>query len=159
MVGIGEIPAGMKVDEVRTDYYQRALRPIVEGMERLLDEGLGVSRPLGIELDESALLRMDLGKMADVESKLVGGKIKTPDEARAVFGLAATGGGDTLWGQNQDYPLGMLANRNEWDPDMAPRPPSPATPADEDANEEARQLRAELWQHKAIDATREAINA
>ena len=128
MAGIGEIPAGMEVDEVTTAYYQRALRPIVEGMERLLDEGLRISRPMGVELDENALLRMDLGKLAEVESALVGGKIKTPDEAREMFGLAPTGGGNTLWGQNQDYPLGMLANRAEWDPDMQATPP-PVAPA------------------------------
>jgi HK97 family phage portal protein len=141
IVGIGEVPAGQKVDELTTAYYQRALRPIVEGIERLLDEGLGISRPLGVELDESALLRMDLGKQAEVESKLVGGKIKTPDEARARFGLSPTGGGDTLWGQNQDYPLGMLANRAEWDPDMQPTAAPAAPPAggdddDDDSDDE-----------------------
>lgn len=146
IVGIGEIPAGMKTDEVTTSYYQRALRPIVEGMERLLDDGLGISRPLGVELGEDALLRMDVGKLADVEAKLVGGKIKTPDEARAKFGLQPTGGGNTLWGQNQDYPLGMLADRASWDPDMQPTPAPVApesAPPSADADEQIeRGLRA-----------------
>lgn len=119
MVGIGEIPAGMKVDEVRTDYYQRALRPIVEGMERLLDEGLGISRPLGVELDESALLRMDLGKQAEVVTKLIGGMTITPNEGRAELGYGPTAGGDTLWGQHQDYPLGTL--RDRLPPDQKPQ--------------------------------------
>ena len=54
---------------------------------------------------------MDQGKQAEVESKLVSAKIKKPDEARRVFDLAPTAGGDTLWGQHQDYPLGVLVER------------------------------------------------
>jgi hypothetical protein len=59
--------------------------------------------------------------MADVETRLVGGKVKTPDEARRKFNLASTGGGDTLWGQHQDYPLGVLAEREDLNP-VAPEP-------------------------------------
>jgi hypothetical protein len=83
-------------------------------MENLLDEALSLDpAKYGIWLDTEPLLRMDIGKQADVEQKLVQGKIKTPDEARKRFNLAPTGGGDTLWGQAQDYPLGYLAMRND----------------------------------------------
>lgn len=131
IVGIGEIPAGMKTDEVSTVYYQRALQPIVESMERLLDEGLSISRPMGVELDAEPLLRMDVGKQTDVITKQVGGKLLTPDEGRARLGYGPTGGGNTLWGQNQDYPLGMLADRAEWDPAMQPAAPEPAANDDD----------------------------
>ncbi len=109
-------------------------------MERLLDEGLGVSRPLGIELDESALLRMDLGKQAEVVTKLIGGMTITPNEGRAELGYGPTAGGDTLWGQHQDYPLGTLANRLP--PDQKPQAPEQAAPtADEGtAREEERAM-------------------
>jgi len=161
MVGIGEIPAGMKVDEVRTDYYQRALRPIVEGMERLLDEGLGVSRPLGIELDESALLRMDLGKQAEVVTKLIGGMTITPNEGRAELGYGPTAGGDTLWGQHQDYPLGTL--RDRLPPDQKPQAPEQAaTPAVEStASEEERAMVAAAIVQRARQSLkkRKAANA
>jgi len=119
-VGIGTIPSGLGVDGLNHLYYADALQTHIEHMEGLLDEGLGVSAPFGIELNLEPLLRMDEAKRAEVESKLVGGKIKTPDEGRARFNLPPTGGGDTLWGQNQDYPLGMLANRADWDPAMQP---------------------------------------
>lgn len=131
IVGIGEIPAGMKTDEVSTDYYKRALQPIVESMERLLDDGLSIARPMGVELDAEPLLRMDVGKQTDVIAKQVGGKLLTPDEGRARLGYGPTGGGNTLWGQNQDYPLGMLADRAEWDPDMQPAPAAPEPVAPE----------------------------
>ena len=133
-VGIGTIPAALGVDGMNQLYYADALQSHIEHMEALLNEGLRISSPLGVKLDTEPLLRMDEGKRAEVESKLVGGKIKTPNEGRLRFNLPATGGGDTLWGQNQDYPLGMLADRASWDPTMA-RPTDPApepTPAPAD---------------------------
>src|SRR5690606_36049494 len=98
----------------------------IEHMEGLLNRGLGIRAPLGVELDLAPLLRMDEAKRAEVEAKLVGGKIKTPDEGRRRFNLAPTGGGDTLWGQHQDYPLGVLATRD----DLKATPAPTAAPAD-----------------------------
>ena len=132
MVGIGTIPSGLGVDGVYQLYYQNALQTHIEHMEALLQEGLKVAKPYEIEMDLEPLLRMDEAKRAEVESKLVGGKIKMPNEGRARFNLPPTPGGDTLWGQNQDYPLGMLANRMEWDPAMQP-PAPPAPPATDSA--------------------------
>ena len=131
-VGIGTIPAALGVDGLNQLYYSDALQSHIEHMESLLNEGLRVSAPLGIKLDLDPLLRMDEGKRAEVEGKLVAGKIKTPDEGRMRFNLGPTGGGDTLWGQAQDYPLAMLANRAEWDPNMQPAAtPATAEPAPE----------------------------
>lgn len=165
IVGVGEIPAGLKVDDVMNTYYSLGLQSDIEAMEYLMDEGLGISKPLGIELDLEPLLRMDQTKQAEFETKLVSGKIKTPDEARRKFNLAPTGGGDTLWGQQQDYPLGMLADRADWDPNMqGPKPAEPPQePEPDPSNDELRslvdQLMAERWQRRALEATREALHA
>lgn len=158
-IGIGTIPAGLGVDAINQLYYEDALQGHIESMEYLLDDGLAIPSPMGVELDTEPLLRMDEGKKADVASKLVGGKIMIPNEARRRFDLAPTDGGDTLWGQQQDYPLGMLADRKEWDPQMQkPAPPAPE-PQPETANDENKRLHAELWQFKALAATREALHA
>jgi HK97 family phage portal protein len=158
-LGIGDVPPRLDVDSINLLYYDDALSTHIEAMENLLDEGLSIPNNLGIWIDTDPLLRMDLSKQADVETKLVAGKIKTPDEGRSKFNLAPTGGGSTLWGQNQDYPLGMLADRASWDPNMQhPAAPAPA-PVDETANNEVKRLTAELWQRKALEATREAVNA
>lgn len=134
MVGIGVMPTGITVADLTQLYYQNALQTHIENMEALLNDGLNVSSPLCIELDLDPLTRMDEAKRAAVEVTLVGGKIKTPDEGRARFNLPSTGGGATLWGQNQDYPLGMLADRSEWDPAMQPTPaPAPPAPPPEPA--------------------------
>jgi HK97 family phage portal protein len=160
-VGIGEIPSGLGVDGVNQLYYQDALQPHIEHMEALLDKGLRISRPLSVQMDLEPLLRMDEAKRAEVETKLVGGKIKTPDEGRARFNLAPTGGGDTLWGQNQDYPLGMLADRKEWDPAMQPPAPAPApapvvAPPAPEVSDEDKALIAEA---RAIVSTQKAVAA
>lgn len=149
-IGIGVPPSGWKSDDVNVEYHGDALSPIIESMEDLLSDGLGV-RPYQIWLDDETLWRMDAGKMAEVETKLVGGMIKTPDEARRKLNLPTTDGGDTLWGQHQDYPLGVLRNREDLEPVRREVPPV--------VTDEVRQLREELWQRKALEATREAINA
>jgi HK97 family phage portal protein len=165
MVGIGTIPSGLGVDGVYQLYYQNALQTHIEHMEALLDEGLKVASGLGIELDLEPLLRMDEAKRAEVEAKLVGGKIKTPDEGRLRFNLAPTGGGNTLWGQNQDYPLGMLADRKDWDPAMQPpAPPAPPAPAPADAPpppvpEISEEDKALIENARAIVATQKAVAA
>ena len=111
-VGIGSIPAGLGVDGLNQLYYADALQAHIEHIENLLTDYLRLDAGVYVELDIDALIRMDESKRAEVETKLVAGKIKTPDEGRARFNLPPTGGGGTLWGQHQDYPLGVLAERS-----------------------------------------------
>lgn len=150
-VGIGSIPAGLGVDAINQLYYADALQSHIEAMENLLDEGLGIAHPMGVELDLWPLLRMDVGQQADVEVKLVGGGIKAPNEARHAFDLPPLEGGDTVYMQQQDFPLDQVRlNRIE------PIPEPPPEPEDSD---EVRRMKAELWQLKALQSTREEINA
>ncbi len=130
-IGIGSIPAGLGVDAINQLYYADALQAHIEAMEALLDEGLGISRPQGVELDLEPLLRMDVGKQTDVITKQVGGKVLTPDEGRARLGYGPTGGGDTIWAQQQDYPLATLRDRLPPDQSAAPTKPAPAANDDE----------------------------
>jgi hypothetical protein len=164
MVGIGTIPSGLGVDGIYQMYYQGGLQTHIEHMEALLNEGLKITPPLSVELNLEPLLRMDESKRAEVETRLVGGKIKLPDESRLRFNLPPTPGGNTLWGQQQDYPLGMLADRKDWDPAMQTPAPAPApdpTPLENDPvpaeiSDEDKALIAEA---RAIVATNKAISA
>lgn len=149
-VGIGTLPSGLGVDGVNQLYYADALQAHIEHAEGLLTEGLEVQDPFSIELDLEPLLRMDEAKRAEVETKLVKGLIKKPDEGRARFNLAPTEGGDTLWGQNQDYPLGMLARREEWDQAMQPAA-APAPEADAPAAAPAAAAETGNLQQEALN--------
>lgn len=135
IVGVGEIPAGLKVDDITNTYYSFALQADIEAMENLLDEGLGISRPLGVELDLEPLLRMDVGKQAEVHTKLVGGGIETPNEGRLPFGLSPLEGGDTVYMQQQDFPLDQV-RKNKIVETPVPKVPVPADDPSTDPDEE-----------------------
>lgn len=157
-IGIGSIPAGMKVDDINQLYYADALQAHIEAIEALLDEGLGISRPQGVELDLEPLLRMDVGKQADVHTKLVGGGIETPNEGRLAFGLRGLIGGDTVYMQQQDYPLDQVRLNKIAPPSAAE--PAPAEPADAPPpadTDEVRELRHQLFMMKAIAAARAEV--
>jgi HK97 family phage portal protein len=144
-VGIGSIPAGLGVDGVNQIYYVDALQTHIESIENLMDEGLRIPPNLGLWMDLEPLLRMDVGKQAEVESKLVAGKIKTPNEGRKRFNLAPAPGGQNIYGQHQDYSLEMLARREEWDTSLLanqPKTPAPAEPGEEQIEEQARMFAA-----------------
>lgn len=159
-VGIGSIPAGMKVDDINQLYFSDALQTHVEAIENLLDEGLKISSPMGVEMDLWPLLRMDPSKQADFEAKLVGGAIKTPNEARKNFDLAPKTGGDAIYLQQQNYSLEALAKRDGQadpfgtsQPAAQPEPPAPEEPAPA-TDEEAKRATAELFLMKAAQAAR-----
>lgn len=133
IIGIGSIPAGMKVDDMANMYYNFALQTRIEHMESLLDEGLGISRPLGVELDLEPLLRMDPQKMSEVEGTKVKNSIATPNEARRKFGLKPLTGGDTVYMQQQNYSIEALAERDKNNPLALPEPePAPIPPEDDE---------------------------
>lgn len=123
-IGIGSIPAGLGVDAINQLYYADALQAHIEAMETLLDEGLGLGEKIGVELDLWPLLRMDVGKQAEVETKLTGGGIKTPNEARFAFGLSPLEGGDTVYMQQQDFPLDQVRKNKIVDAEQNPIPPA-----------------------------------
>jgi HK97 family phage portal protein len=137
IVGIGTIPAGLKTDDVTNTYYQFALQAPIEAMENLLDEGLGISRPLGVELDLGPLLRMDFAKRAEVMGKLVGDGIATPNEGRFEFGYAPLEGGDTVYMQQQDFPLDQVRlNRIDQAPEQPPASNDDAALSDDEMDDE-----------------------
>lgn len=135
-IGIGSIPAGLGVDAINLLYSEDALHGHIVAMENLLIEGLN-TKPFIVDMDEEELWRMDLGKRSEVVTKLIGGKAITPDEGRKRLGYGPTGGGDTLWGQHQDYPLGVLAERDDLPPVSPNDDPSTEEEMTDDEADEA----------------------
>ncbi|NIJ84467.1 HK97 family phage portal protein [Xanthomonas arboricola] len=158
-IGIGSIPAGLAVDDLNQLYYSDALQAHIEAMEALLDDGLGIKRPRGVELDLEPLLRMDVGKQAEVESKLVEGEIKTSNEARKVFNLAPIDGGDTIYKQQQDYPISEIRNNKLPPVSTAPDPAddSESEEPQPDASDDARALAQENFMLRALVAARAEV--
>ena len=148
MVGIGTIPSGLGVDGVYQLYYQNALQTHIEHMENLLDEGLKISAPMGVELDLEPLLRMDEGKRAEVATQLVSGAIASPNEGRARFNLPPLEGGDTVYMQQQDYPLDQVRLNKI----------APTEPAAAEDDEDIQEVRSFIATQKAIDAMKRAAH-
>lgn len=135
-IGIGSIPAGLGVDAINLLYMDDALSGHIESMENLLDEALKVSPPLGIWMDTAPLLRMDLGKKAEVQTKLVAGGISTNNEGRKEFNLPPLEGGDTVYMQQQDFPLDQVRKNKIVDAEQKPIPDEPLSDEDMDAEME-----------------------
>src|SRR5690625_182249 len=150
-VGIGTIPSGLGVDGLNQLYYADALQTHIEHMETLIDEGLQVKRPLGIELDLEPLLRMDEAKRAEVATKLVGGGIETPNEGRSRFNRTPLEGGDTVYMQQQYYPLEQVRLNTIEQPT---RPEA----QDED-QDEIEEMRSYIETQKAISAMNRAMES
>jgi len=130
-VGIGSVPAGMKVDDLNLMYFADALQARIEAMEDCLDAGLRLDETIGVELNLEPLLRMDVGKQAEVEGGLVKDGIKSPNEARRRFGLSPLVGGDSVYLQMQNFSLEALARRDQSaDPFATGTPTQRRLPAD-----------------------------
>lgn len=142
-IGIGSIPAGMKTHDINLLYHSDALQTHIEAMENLLDDALNISSPLGIELDTDPLLRMDTQTRAATWGGLVKDALASPNEGRREFNLPPLEGGDTVYMQQQDYPLDQVRlNKIEQTP-VAPTPTEPA-PIIEDEQEQERQMIAAI---------------
>jgi HK97 family phage portal protein len=97
------------------DYYAQTLQALIEDVEILLDEGLGLAnggpQQFGVELDLEGLLRMDPTQRAERTKTLVGAGVLSPDEARSTESLAPLPGaiGQIPFMQSQYQPLDVLA--------------------------------------------------
>lgn len=152
-VGIGSIPAGMKVDDINQLYYSDALQTHVEAIENLLDAGLGIPQSEAIELDLWPLLRMDPSKQADYEVKLVGGNVKAPNEARRSFDLLPKAGGDSIYMQQQNYSLEALSRRDAQQDPFGKPDPEPVDDSTDEIGEQAR-MTARFFEKEVRSAKR-----
>lgn len=154
-IGLGTIPSGLGVDAINQLYYDDALQTHIQAMECLLTEGLGAT-PYKIDLDESVLMRMDAGKKAEFHKTLVGAKIETVNNARIEFNLKPLEGGDTIYMQQQDYPLSEVRN-NKLPATQAEAAPVETTPAPAEPDATTQKALAELFMFKALQAARDEV--
>jgi HK97 family phage portal protein len=123
-LGVGQPTVG-NIAQMNQDYYSQTLQNMIESIEALLDDGLGLPTTLGTELDLEGLLRMDPTSRADRYAKMVGAGVMAPNEARESENLEPAEGGETPYLQQQNYSLQALARR-----DAQPAPSAtPSVPA------------------------------
>lgn len=151
-IGIGSIPAGLGVDAINLLYMEDALHGHIIAMETLLTEGLE-AKPYRIGMPEDELLRMDRQGKATYHGTLLDKGTETINEARFAFGYGPLDGGDTVYMQQQDFPLNEVRHNK-----IEPASPEPVVEENPEQAEEIRRLTEELWQRKALESAREAIN-
>ena len=132
MVGVGALPSFDNVEALWQQYYAQCLQKLIEAIESLLDEGLGLEAAgYCVEFDLDDLLRMDSKSLAEVEGQKVKNGIAAPNEARRKFNLAPKAGGDAVYLQQQNYSIEALAKRDAGADPFATAPaPAPAAPAE-----------------------------
>lgn len=114
-IGAGPMPAYNNIAALDQQYYSQCLQTIIEGMEAVLDEGLGLTeisgRTVGVEFDLKALIRMDPAAQMDYTDKGIRAGVIAPNEGRAEFDMQPVPGGDMPLLQQQMWPIDTLADR------------------------------------------------
>jgi len=110
LVGAESLPSGQRPDQYLDTYFKLALQHLIDGIESLLTTGLGLPAGQYVEIDTSALLRMDQATRGAFYKDMVAGGIFTRNEARKAFDLPPVEGGDVVTVQVQDVPLGSQTN-------------------------------------------------
>lgn len=129
-VGLGAIPNYNNVQSMNVEYLNSALQRHIEDLELCLKEGLEIKDGYRVNVDEDGLLRMDTKTQTEVTTAELKGGIRTNNEARKKSNLPPIDGGNTIWMQQQDYPIEVLATRRSPDAQTTPPEVTPAKMAD-----------------------------
>lgn len=129
---IGSTPNMGNVEALEQTYYSQCLQVLIEAIELLLDEGLGVVKRSGYEFDLESLLRMDTKTQVETLVAAVRGGLDTPNEARKKRNNPPLHGGDTVYLQHQDYPIGQIFERTDLNPGQPNNEPEPTADNDSD---------------------------
>ena len=135
MIGVGPQPTYNSIEALNQQYYSQCLQTLIEAIEALLDDGLGLTQitthDYETEFDLSDLLRMDSATNIRSWGELVTRGIASPNEARAEFQLGPVTGGESPYLQQQNYSLAALDKRDTLaDPfGVAPKPAPAINPA------------------------------
>lgn len=151
--GVGQAPSYDNVSALDAQYYTQCLQIHIESIELALDEGLGLSHPLGTEFDLSDLMRLDVKNQMEVLKQSDG--IMTPDEQRKALNLSPVIGGNTVYKQQQDYSLEALAKRDAQENPFATGGTNTTPPTDDtdpEPDEETKQAHLALFQKHLSEA-------
>jgi phage portal protein BeeE len=132
MIGVGPPPPYANIEPLLQQYYSQCIQSLLNAMELVLDEGLGIAEKVdghqyGTEFDIDDLIWMDTTTRTKAAVDSISGSGMSPNEARKKYlGLGPIPGGKSAYMQQQNYSLEALAARDAADPFAKPAvPPSP----------------------------------
>lgn len=133
MIGVGPMPTYNNIEALNQQYYSQCLQLLIESIELLLDEGVGLDTPkdgvqYGTEFDVDALLRMDTATRIKSASEAMASGM-SPNEVRRKFhDLGPVTGGSSPMLQQQNFSLEALAKRDAKADPFGTTSPPPAVP-------------------------------
>jgi len=130
MVGAGAPPSYNNVEALNQQYYSQCLQALMEAIEGLLDDGLGLDAAgYGTEFDLDCLLKMDTATQYRTYGDGIKAGLLAPNEGRQKLNLEPLDGGDSIYLQQQYFSLEALAKRDARDDPFKPAAaPEPAAP-------------------------------
>lgn len=142
MVGVGAAPTYNNIEALNQQYYTQCLQALIENIELLLDEALGLTsskdgKTLGTEFDLDDLLRMDTATQIKTWGDAVKATLLAPNEGRKKLGYGPVAGGDAPLSQQQNFSLEALAKRDAKDDpfETGPKPVPKSEPANDNEDE------------------------
>ena len=137
MVGVGPPPSYNNIEALNQQYYSQCLQTLMESVENLLDEGLGLddnpNKYLGTEFCLDDLLKMDTATQYKTFGDGIRAGLMAPNEARRKVNLPPVDGGDTPYMQQQNFSLAALDKRDTSEDPFKTNTPAPK-PAAADQN-------------------------
>lgn len=129
---IGDAPTVNNIEALEQAYYSQCLQVLIESIELCLDEGLGTPEKQGVEFDLDVLLRMDSKTQVETLTAAIKGGLDTPNEARKRRNQPPLEGGNTVWLQQQQWPMEVLAMRRNPPDDSGATDPVDDEPLEDD---------------------------
>jgi len=140
-IGIGPPPSYNNIDALNQQYYNETLQELIESIELLCDEGLGLTatdQRYGVELDVKNLSRMDTTSRVTAARDSLKAGMTVNEVRREYYDLPAVPGGDAVYLQQQDFSIEALAKRDalpdpfgKAEPALPPKPPEEPEPVDD----------------------------
>jgi HK97 family phage portal protein len=131
MVNVGPPPSYNNIEALYQMYYSQCLQTHIEGIEAILDDGLGMlvaNQSTGTEFNLDDLLRMDTATQYKTYGEGISRGILAPNEARKKLNLKPVTGGDSVFLQQQNFSVEALGKRDAKDDPFANKTPTPAKP-------------------------------
>lgn len=115
-INVGPPPNYNNIEALDVQYYSQCLQNLIENIELLLDEGLGLAPEkiggtrMGVMFNLDDLMRMDSKTLIESEDRAK--NLKTPNESRRRLNLLPVEGGDVVYRQQQDFSIEALNARD-----------------------------------------------
>jgi HK97 family phage portal protein len=141
-LGSGSAPISNNVEMLNLEYYSGCLQPLIESMESVLDDGLGLPQGTYMQFDLEGLTRMDTESRFKTAGESL--KVASINEARKRLNMAPVEGGESVYTQQQYYALSDLVKLRQMEFEQMANPPVEPEPIieveDDDTEEVTRAL-------------------